>query len=137
MDAHDPVDDDFGGGLPELCDLCGAIVVEGGEVFDLVPDSSSVFAGRCEFDGWRLVTGCSREHVDMLVEEYRRRPFVEEEQWAARIERALERHGGDLSADHLAEATGLARHEIDRAIAWLNARPRDWRGRCDNGTASP
>jgi hypothetical protein len=113
--------------LPELCDLCGVTIANGSEVYDLVPDSSVIHAQDPTLDGKRFLTACSPDHLEELREQYRRRPFVNEELWAGKILRALEQHPEGLDQDRLLEATGLNPLQIERAVAWQNERYRRWR----------
>ncbi|MFC9281617.1 hypothetical protein [Streptomyces collinus] len=106
----------------ELCDLCGATFPEGDVVRRHVPDSSSVSGHNDWFDGLRLVTACRPEHLDVLREIYRRRPYTQEELWAAKITRALSHGPPVLSVEELGCRTGLHEPEIRRAIAWHNSR---------------
>ncbi|MEU1284459.1 hypothetical protein [Kitasatospora sp. NPDC005856] len=89
--------EDQGEALPELCDLCHAVISDGSEVYFVVRDSSVVHRTDPEFDGRRLLVACGREHGRRLVEQYRDRPFVGPEQWAAEIGRALDQHPDGLS----------------------------------------
>ncbi|MER5438170.1 hypothetical protein [Streptomyces sp. NPDC002790] len=112
--------------LPDLCDLCGVVIADGGEVYGLVPDSSAVHAGRRGQDGLRLVCACSPGHLELLDEQYRQRPFVGEELWAGRIVRVMDGHpGGELSRGQLAYPAGLLPGQIAMAVAWFNARARE------------
>jgi hypothetical protein len=122
---------------PELCDLCGAVVADSTELYALVPDSSAVHAVDPKFDGKRMVVGCSREHLTELVEQYKRRPFVDEELWAGKIVRAMRKYPERrISEQDLARETGLAPDQVERAVDWQNAQVREWRekyGRDDHG----
>ena len=111
---------------PELCDLCGTVVSDETELYGLVPDSSAVHAHEAKFDGKRMIVACSPEHLAELREQYRRRPFVDEELWAGKIVRAVRAHPG-ISAEELTEETGLAPDRIERAVAWQNAQSLEWR----------
>lgn len=104
----------------ELCDLCAATFPAGEAVREYVPDSSSAHATRDWCDGLRLLTACREEHLEELREAYRRRPFVQEELWAAKISRALTAGPPALTLTQLACRTGLHAPEIRRAIAWHN-----------------
>ncbi|WP_354638800.1 hypothetical protein [Kitasatospora camelliae] len=115
--------------LPELCDQCGSLIDPGEELFALVPDSSALHAWDPDFDGKRVLTACSIDHLAELVDQYRRRPFVVEEQWAGKVCRALEQHGEPLNIDALAHASGLSADQVDRAVDWHNERARRWRKR--------
>lgn len=89
-----------------------------------VADSSSVHPVNDWFDGLRLLTACGPEHLESLRAEYKRRPFVDEELWAAKMTRALTSGPPVLTLEQLACRTGLYEPEIRRAMAWRNARPR-------------
>ncbi len=105
----------------ELCDLCGVTLPADEAVCAYVPDSSAVQPGREWFDGLRLLTACGEEHLAVLREKYRLRPFVQEELWAAKIDRALSADTPVLTMSQLGCRTGLHEPEIRRAIAWHNA----------------
>lgn len=110
-----------GGFLPELCDVCGAVMTaDDEELYVRMPDSLSVHAVDAEFDGKRMIVACSREHLARLVEQYKRRPFVVEELWPGKIGRVRETHPDGISAEVLAEETGLDPDQIERAVAWNN-----------------
>ena len=104
----------------ELCDLCAAVFPASEAVSGYVPDSSSTHPTDDWFDGLRRVTACSDAHLDTVMETYRRRPFVKEELWAAKITRALTSGPPVLTMDQLACRTGLHEPDIQRAIAWHN-----------------
>lgn len=108
----------------ELCDRCAATFPEERAVRGYVADSSSVHPVNDWFDGLRLLTACGPEHLESLRAEYRRRPFVDEELWAAKMTRALTSGPPVLTLEQLACRTGLYEPEIRRAMAWHNARPR-------------
>ncbi|MYR56668.1 hypothetical protein GTY54_10630 [Streptomyces sp. SID625] len=105
----------------ELCDLCALTFPACEAVRGRVPDSSAVHPTDDWFDGLRLVTACSEAHLDGVRERYRHRPFVQEELWAAKIERALSGGTPVLTMERLGCRTGLHEPEIRRAIAWHNA----------------
>ncbi|QNA75390.1 hypothetical protein C8250_028995 [Streptomyces sp. So13.3] len=105
------------GGTAKLCDWCGRIWDEGGAV-GLVLDSSAVHARDPSKDGKRLVIGCSAAHLAALQEEYRQRPFIDEELWAWQIARALITAPQDTTLDQLADTTGLRAAEIQQAMSW-------------------
>ncbi|MEV7687463.1 hypothetical protein [Streptomyces bungoensis] len=107
-----------------LCDLCAATFPEDEAVTGYVPDSSCAHPTRHWFDGLRPITTCCEEHFETLRETYRRRPFLQEELWAARIACALTAGRPVLSLEELGCRTGLYEPEIRRAIAWHNARMR-------------
>ncbi|MFJ7149136.1 hypothetical protein ACIQVT_13180 [Streptomyces sp. NPDC100445] len=106
----------------ELCDLCAAVVPADTAVRGYAADSSSAHAALDWFDGLRPLTACDEDHLERLREEYRRRPFVEEELWAAKIARVLGSGPPALGILELACRTGLHESEIRRALAWHNRR---------------
>ncbi|WP_407548071.1 hypothetical protein QOM21_03585 [Streptomyces sp. Pv4-95] len=116
--------DDAGGMLPALCDVCGAVITDHSEVHARVPDSSVVHPDDPELDGWRPLTACSAAHLAELRDEYERRPYIDEEQWAGKMSRALDRHPDGLTFEQMAAITGLTRGQLDRAFAWHNLRVR-------------
>ncbi|WP_306187294.1 MULTISPECIES: hypothetical protein [unclassified Streptomyces] len=107
-----------------LCDLCAASFPEDEATSGYVPDSSCAYPTRHWFDGLRLVTACCDEHFETIREEYRHRPFVQEELWAAKITCALTVGRAVLSLEELGCRTGLHEPEIRRAMAWHNKRMR-------------
>lgn len=68
-----------------------------------------------------------------LIEQYKRRLFVDEELWAGKIGRAVEAHPGGISAEVLAQETGLDQVQIERADTWNNVRFMRQRGRRGGG----
>ncbi|GGZ26916.1 hypothetical protein GCM10010300_82820 [Streptomyces olivaceoviridis] len=104
----------------ELCDVCGATFPEDEAVRGYVPDSSSVSRRNDWFDGMRLITACSTEHFAVLRKTYQRRPFTQEELWAAKVNRVLTSGTPALTLGELACRTGLDETEIRRAVAWHN-----------------
>ncbi|MCC3655017.1 hypothetical protein LIX60_26820 [Streptomyces sp. S07_1.15] len=108
----------------ELCDLCARTFPEDEAVSGYVPDSSCAHPRRQWFDGLRPVTACSEEHFGVIREEYRLRPFVPEELWAAKVNRALTTGRPVLTLEELGRRTGLHEPELRRAIAWHNERLR-------------
>jgi len=125
-------------GEPELCDLCGAVVSDETELYALVPDSSAIHAHDPTFDGHRLVSACTTEHLRELTEQYRRRPFVDAELWAGKVLRAAEGGGGRRVDDAvLVELTGLTIEQIHAGIAWHNERAHSYREHRDPGDGAP
>jgi hypothetical protein len=104
----------------ELCDLCGVTFPEDEAVRGYVPDSSSVHPAHHWFDGLRLITACGDAHFAVVRDKYRLRPFVVEELWAAKIDRALTSGPPALTMVQLGCRTGLHEPQIRRAIAWHN-----------------
>jgi len=81
---------------------------DGSEAYALVKDSSAIHAVDPKFDGKRMVVACSPEHLRELAGQYKRRPFVEAELWAGKIDRAMLQHpGGAVCCTELIEETGL------------------------------
>lgn len=107
-------------GRLELCDLCGAAFPEADAVTGYVADSSCAHPRRPWSDGLRRVTGCCADHYEAVREEYRRRPFVQEELWAAKIQRVFARGTRACTLEELGCRTGLDEPEIRRAVAWHN-----------------
>ncbi|UKD50823.1 hypothetical protein L3Q65_00575 (plasmid) [Amycolatopsis sp. FU40] len=119
-------------GEPDLCDFCGAVVDDDTELYALVPDSSVIHAHDPKFDGKRLVSACTEEHRHRLAEQYRRRPFVDAEQWAGKVLRAVEKNRGRRIDDAvLVELTGLTVDQIHAGVAWHSERARAFRDRRD------
>ncbi|MEU6476430.1 hypothetical protein ABZ858_05975 [Streptomyces sp. NPDC047017] len=104
----------------ELCDLCARTFPADEAVREYVPDSSAVHPTRDWFDGLRPVTACCEAHLAAVRDRYRLRPFVQEELWAAKIDRALATGTHVLTMVQLGCRTGLHEPEIRRAIAWHN-----------------
>ncbi|MYT25993.1 hypothetical protein GTW69_37960 [Streptomyces sp. SID7760] len=132
-DRGKPDAGDEGETLPELCDLCGAVVADNTEWYAVVPDSSAVHAVDPRLDGKRMVVGCSREHLAELVAQYERRPFIDAELWAGKIGRAIEAHGGVISPEELVEETALTEAQIERAVLWQNLGALRWHQRFGKG----
>ncbi|MDR3082508.1 MAG: hypothetical protein LBV60_16555 [Streptomyces sp.] len=118
--------------LPELCDLCGAVVVDSTELYAVVPDSSVVHSFDPQFDGKRMVVGCSREHLAELVGQYEHRPFIDAELWAGKIGRAIETHDGKISPAEIAEETGLTEAQIELGVLWQNLGAMRWHQQFDS-----
>ncbi|MFI6567492.1 hypothetical protein [Streptomyces sp. NPDC050534] len=104
----------------ELCDLCGQVFPEQEAVLCHVADSSAAGPGHDRSDGLRRLTACSEAHLETLRERYLKRPYVEEELWAAKIDRVLTHGPSALPLEQLACRTGLHAPEIRRAVAWHN-----------------
>ena len=109
----------------ELCDLCAATVPADEAVRGYAPDSSATHPTLDWLDGLRLLTACGEDHFERLRAEYRQRPFVKEELWAAKIAGVLTSGPPALTLLELACRTGLDETEIRRAIAWHNGRRED------------
>ncbi|MET8701970.1 hypothetical protein ACFVUH_20780 [Kitasatospora sp. NPDC058032] len=117
----------------DLCDHCGQVVPREELLGALVPDSSAVHVSEPGLDGRRLVTACSAEHLAALIAVYRNRPFVPEEQWAAKVCRALARCEEPVPLGVVAELSGLSEQQAQRGVDWHNARAREWRARYGGG----
>jgi hypothetical protein len=113
---------------PQLCDWCGSVISDATEqLYNLVPDSSFVHVSDPRFDGQRLLTACGDEHMRLLVEEYRQRPFIEAEQWACKIHRAVESNPGcRIDDENLVELTGLTVEQIYQGRELHNRRAREF-----------
>lgn len=79
-----------------------------------------------QFDGARMLVGCSREHLAELVERYKRRPFVDAELWAGKIARVLRQHPQGISEEDLTRKTGLTHDQIQREVMWQNTEAQRW-----------
>jgi hypothetical protein len=113
---------------PALCDTCGALLVDGTAMYASLPDSSAIHPSDPDADGQRVVAACCAEHLAVLCDEYAHRPFVQEELWAGKIDRALQAAGGKaLPPAQLATATGLTHEQIQWAIRWRNRHIRQLR----------
>ncbi|MFJ8781822.1 hypothetical protein [Streptomyces sp. NPDC102476] len=110
-----------------LCDLCAIALPADETVCAYVPDSSAAHPTHDWLDGLRLLTACGEPHLERLREEYRQRPFVQEELWAAKIEQVLTGCPPTLTLVQLACRTGLHEPEIRRAVAWHNQRRQEAR----------
>ncbi|MEW2253311.1 hypothetical protein ACFW6K_32485 [Streptomyces sp. NPDC058733] len=111
----------------ELCDRCGTAFPEADAVTGYVADSSCAQPLRPWFDGMRRITACCAAHYESVRDEYRLRPFVEEELWAAKIERVLRDGAPVCTLEELGRRTGLDEPDIHRAVAWHNDRLRRMR----------
>lgn len=73
-----------------------------------------------------MVVGCTKEHLADLVEQYKRRPFIEAELWAGKIARALQKYEGRINEEDLAEETGLTPDQIEAGVTWQNIEFLRW-----------
>ncbi len=109
--------------MPELCDVCGALVAAGELAVLRVLDSSAV-AEDARLDGERLLRACGEPHLARLAADYQLRPFVPEELWAGQVTRAV-RLLGPLDEEELYERvvamTGLDEEQLMRAVAWQDS----------------
>ncbi len=120
----------------DLCDHCGRVVLDEDLLGALVPDSSAVHVSDPQLDGKRVLTACSAEHLAALVEVYRSRPFVREEQWAAKVCRALGDYDEPVPLAVVAELSGLSVDQAQQGVDWHNARAREWRAEYGDPDAS-
>ncbi|MEK2495081.1 hypothetical protein WN990_36615 [Kitasatospora purpeofusca] len=111
----------------DICDHCGLAVPAQDLLGALVPDSSAVHASDPELDGRRVVTACSAGHLAMLVEVYRSRPFVPEEQYAGKVSRTLADYDEPVPLSVVAALCGLSEQQAQQGVDWHNARAREWR----------
>ncbi|WP_045692451.1 hypothetical protein [Streptomyces rubellomurinus] len=132
MEDIGPPPDDRCGGIPELdlCDLCGQ-AVDGDDLLSaLVPDSSALHVSDPALDGKRVLTACGLDHLAELIEQYRHRPFVPEEQWAGKVCRTLAEYDDEpVPLTEVAELSGLSVQQAEQGVEWHNARAREWRAR--------
>ncbi|TQF02800.1 hypothetical protein E6W39_11705 [Kitasatospora acidiphila] len=118
VEAHDDAPNPE---VPRPCDLCGGPPTNDPEIFALVVDSSFIHSTDQRFDGQRFLVACGRVHLAVLVERYRRRPFIEEELWAGQVARAatwLSRLRTPYDLESLAQAAGVTQEELLRAARW-------------------
>lgn len=113
--------------MAALCDSCGAVIRDGSERYSVVPDSSVIHAVDPAFDGWRLVVACSQAHLQQLHEDYEKRPFVQAEQWAGKVQRA--QRGGELEPWELRVLTELTDAQIRDGIEYARRTGTRWRWR--------
>ncbi|MEV6329254.1 hypothetical protein [Streptomyces sp. NPDC051909] len=64
------------------------------------------------------MVACGVEHLAELQQLYRERPFVNEELWTAKIDRAIRQNPYGLNNEALAKETGLNLIQIEAAAAW-------------------
>ncbi|PAZ12913.1 hypothetical protein CLM62_27695 [Streptomyces sp. SA15] len=65
-----------------------------------------------------MVVGCTQEHLKELVEQYKRRPFVDAELWAGKIGRAMQQHPDGIDEEDLARETALSPEQIELGVLW-------------------
>ncbi|MCG6494247.1 hypothetical protein [Kitasatospora sp. A2-31] len=130
-----PEDEPFGdeADVFDLCDHCGRVLADEDVLGALVPDSSAFHATDPGLDGKRVLTACSVDHLAVLVEEYRQRPFVDEEQWAGKVCRALTDSDEPVPLSVVAELSGLSVRQAEQGVEWHNARAQEWRARYGDG----
>ncbi|OEJ21453.1 hypothetical protein AR457_37250 [Streptomyces agglomeratus] len=112
--------------LTELCDLCGVVISDSTEVYSLVRDSSAIHAHDSQFDGKRMIVACSPEHLDELIRQFKRRPFVEDDLWAGKIARVMQQHPEGISVEALAEEASLNVAEVGAGVRWHNREFLRW-----------
>jgi hypothetical protein len=111
-----PLPQDFS--LPDLCDLCHQAIEPGATVYGKVRDSSFAHPADPEQDGRRLLIACSVSHLADLQQQDRDRPFVNEELWLLKIDRAMRQHPNELTTEQFAKATGLNLLQLEAAATW-------------------
>lgn len=117
----------------DLCDHCGRAVARAELLGALVPDSSVLHATEPELDGRRVVLACCADHLATLIADYRRRPFVPAEQWAAKVCRTLAESDEPVPLSVVARLSGLSERQAVEGVEWHNARAREWRRRYGDG----
>ncbi|MFI9318600.1 hypothetical protein ACIGXI_02265 [Kitasatospora aureofaciens] len=120
----------------DLCDHCGRVVPAADLLSALVPDSSALHPSDPELDGRRVLTACTVEHLAELVEYYRERPFVLEEQWAGKVCRALAEQEDAVPLSLVARMSGLSVQQAAQGVEWHNARAREWQARYGDDAAA-
>ena len=119
MDSNDPSD---AAPIPLLCDWCGTALGEDEALHAYVEDSSRIHARNPRYDGRRPVMTCSQEHLRHLHSAYAKRPFIEEELWAGKLDRAfLQADTAGLPLADLTRITELTEDQIALAIRWRNS----------------
>ncbi|MEV7189664.1 hypothetical protein [Kitasatospora sp. NPDC093102] len=113
----------------DLCDHCGRAVASADLLGAVVPDSSALHSTEPALDGKRVVLACSVDHLATLIEDYRHRPFVPEEQWAAKVCRTLARCDEPVPLSVVARLSGLSERQAADGVEWHNARAREWQRR--------
>ncbi|MFJ7154305.1 hypothetical protein ACIQUQ_05150 [Streptomyces sp. NPDC101118] len=104
--------------LPDICDLCRESTRAGTAVSGRAPDSSFAHPSDPEQDGARPLLACTEAHLVELQRHYGARPYVDEELWSVKIDRAMRRHPEGLSIDDLCRMTGLSMAQVESAAAW-------------------
>ncbi|MBT2365722.1 hypothetical protein J7E88_10430 [Streptomyces sp. ISL-10] len=105
--------------LPDICDLCRRAIPAGEAAYGRVPDSSWADPVDRELDGWRPIVACGIKHLADMQQYYRQRPFVNEELWAMKIDRAQSaQHPLQLNQEQLTRETGLNLLQIEAAARW-------------------
>jgi hypothetical protein len=84
----------------------------------LVADSSVIDPHDPSRDGHRVVTACTAEHLQLLIDEAREN-WSEEQLWFGRLCRASRQPSlRDASLARLGEYAGLSPDHLRRALAW-------------------
>lgn len=114
------VDDGLGGvsAARAFCDLCRASIAPEQALNEQVKDSSFAHPFDPRQDGMRTVTACCADHLAELQRQYGERPYVTEELWVARIDRAMQQHRMGLSNEQLVRETGLTLLQLEAAARW-------------------
>ncbi|MFI9361451.1 hypothetical protein ACIG5E_10350 [Kitasatospora sp. NPDC053057] len=120
----------------DLCDQCGRVLAASDLLSALVPDSSALHPSDPELDGRRVLTACTLEHLAELVEQYRGRPFVPEEQWAGKVCRTLAAQEEPVPLSLVARMSGLSVQQTVRGVEWHNTRAREWQARYGDRAAA-
>ncbi|THA75421.1 hypothetical protein [Streptomyces sp. A0592] len=103
---------------PEVCDLCQQAIAPGQGVGQNYRDSSFAHPVDHHRDGIRRLRACRPGHLLELQQGYRRRPFTDEELWAAKIERVMRRYPQGTSLENLAVESGLSMFQVEAATVW-------------------
>jgi hypothetical protein len=93
--------------LTELCNLCGTAVADGSERYALARGSWTSHASPPQMDGQRLIVACGPDHLERLQQNYRQRPWSEEELWSGKLVRAAAGSVVSFATDALARAASL------------------------------
>ncbi|MFF5932944.1 hypothetical protein [Streptomyces sp. NPDC012508] len=87
------------------------------------PDSSYVDPDDPLHDGQRPLSACSVEHLALLVNELRGRPYHDAELWFAKISRTMGRHHHGISMADLSQETGLDLEQLEAGALWITHLP--------------
>ncbi|MGW7268290.1 hypothetical protein [Streptomyces sp. NPDC054842] len=107
----------------DICAQCGVPLGPNEGRIVGVPDSSFVSPLTPQLDGKRILLVCSAEHGQLMYEEYQRRPFIEEQLWEIRLTQGmrtidLRQWPDGVTAEALAQASGLTPEQVERAVMW-------------------
>ncbi|MER7956186.1 hypothetical protein [Streptomyces sp. NPDC096030] len=100
------------------------------------PDSSYVDPDDPLHDGQRPLLACSIEHLVLLQDELRGRPYHDAELWFAKITRAMGRHHQGLSMAALSQETGLDQAQLEAGALWITHLPHASRHERRHGDTS-